>query len=283
MNRLLLSVVAGALVSIGSATSACAQVIYATGFEDPPFVADSQLVGQDGWAQPAIPAFLNPGAAVVSTALPRTGAQSVEVLGQNMQTDDFISTVTGGYYHAIGSYTHAIGYDAGPNGKVRVHADIYVSGPTTPGTNFFSASIASIGGDGSGLGELAISSDGQVHAYSSDDLVPAFLFSAPVSLGTWHSLAIEDDFAGRTSSFFVDDVLLGTSAFVAGENPGDTVSRATMIAYAAPESSDNHRAEYAAYFDNYSVAAVPEPASAMLFAVGAIGLGVALWWRRQKQ
>ena len=56
-------------------------------------------------------------------------AESIQVLGQSMQTDDFISNVTGGYYHAIGSYTHATNYDAGPNGKVLVHADIYVFRP----------------------------------------------------------------------------------------------------------------------------------------------------------
>jgi hypothetical protein len=252
--------------------AAFGQTIYATGFENPPFAPDSQLVGQNDWAQPNIPANLNPGAAVISTALPQTGAQSVQVQGQSMQTDDFISDVTGSYYHAIGSYTHAIGYDAGPSGKVRVQADIYVSGAKTDGTNFFSASIASIGGDGSGLGELAISSDGQVHAFSSDDLVPTFLFSAPVTLDEWHSLAIVDDFAARTSSFFVDDSMLGTSPFVSGENPGTTVNRATLIVYAAPELAGMQMANYSAYFDNFSITAIPEPASGGLLLLGLFAL-----------
>jgi hypothetical protein len=262
------------------ARSALAQTIYGTGFEAPPYTAGAQLVGQDAWSQPAIPAFLNPASAVVSTVLPESGAQSIEALGKNLQTDDFISNVTGGYYHAIGSYTHSIGYNAGPTGKVRVSADVYVSGPTTTGANFFSASVASIGGDGSGLGELAISSDGQVHAYSSDDLVPSFLFSAPVTLGAWHSLAIVDDFSAKTSSFYVDAALLGTSPFVASGNPGNTINRASLIVYAAPETSTLHRADYAAYWDNYSVESVPEPAGGALALCAALAFGCVMRRRR---
>jgi hypothetical protein len=252
-----------------------AEIMYGTGFEDPPFANGSQLSGQDGWFAPSVdnpPGFpfnLNPGAAIISTALPRSGAQSLQVLGGDLQADAGILAATGGYYNAIGSYRRAVNYDAGEGGVTRVQADIFVSGPETPGDNFFSASLGARGGDGNARGELAISSDGQVHAYSGNDNVPTFLFNAPVTLGQWHTLAIVDDFGAGTMSFYVDGSLLGTSAFVSGAT-GTIIKRGALLAYAGPDTADNQRAEYAAYYDNFSIATVPEPSSLGLAAIGAL-------------
>src|SRR5438093_661717 len=76
-------------------------VIYATGFENPPFTAGLPLVGQDGWV--GVPR-LSPNAAVISTDLPFTGSQSVRVAGADLAHQDSINKVTKGYYDAIGSY-----------------------------------------------------------------------------------------------------------------------------------------------------------------------------------
>ncbi|MCX6928626.1 MAG: hypothetical protein NT154_36255 [Verrucomicrobia bacterium] len=161
------------------------QNIYSTRFEDPPFVAGQPLAGQDGWIAPPP---LSPEAAVVTTDKPRQGKQTVRVLGGDLVHQDFINEATGGYYDAIGSYRHAADYDSGGTQVVRVSAEVRIDGPKTAnGNNFFSASIAAIGlddnGDASGVGELAISSDGHVYGYSSQDLVPTFLVSAPARLG----------------------------------------------------------------------------------------------------
>src|SRR5262249_51544084 len=63
--------------------------IYATPFENPPFVAGSPLVGEDGWtgvagAIPPPPPNLSPNAAVISTDLYFAGLQSVRVKGADL-------------------------------------------------------------------------------------------------------------------------------------------------------------------------------------------------------
>ena len=102
------------------------------------------------------------------------------------------------------------------------------------------------------MGELAISSDGHVYGYSSQALVPTFLTSAPVTLGQWHSLAVEVDFAARTYSFVVDDLSLGTFAF----DPSATsniLRRGSLIVYAAPDTATEHKADYAAHYDKFAI------------------------------
>ena len=107
----------------------------------PTFVAGLPLAGQDGWIAPPP---LSPNAAVVTTAKPRQGRQTVRVLGADLEHQDFINTVTGGYYDAIGSYRHTVNYDTGGTQAVRVSAHVRVDGPLTPGVNFFSASVAAV-------------------------------------------------------------------------------------------------------------------------------------------
>ena len=242
-----------------SAYNGNGQSIYSTGFEDPPFVAGQPLAGQDGWVAPPP---LSPDAAVVTTDKPRLGKQTVHVLGEDLVHQDFINEATSGYYDAIGSYRRAVDYDSGGTQVVRVSAVVRIDGPkTAAGNNFFSASIAAIGldanGDSSGIGELAISSDGHVYGYSSQDLVPTFLASTHVRLGKWHELAIVVDFTTRTYSFFVDDRSLGTFAF----DPSVTsniLRRGSLIAYAAPDTATLKKADYAAHYDHFSIKVIPE-------------------------
>lgn len=242
-----------------SAYNGKSQNIYSTGFEDPPFVAGQPLAGQDGWVAPPP---LSPDAAVVTTDKPRQGQQTVHVLGGDLVHQDFINEVTGGYYDAIGSYRHAVDYDTGGTQIVRVSAHVRIDGPkTATGNNFFSAGIAAIGvdpnGDASGIGELAISSDGHVYGYSSQDLVPTFLTSTRVRLGQWHELSIVLDFAARTYTFFVDDRSLGTFAF----DPSATsniLRRGSLIAYAAPDTATLKKADYAAHYDHFSIKVIAE-------------------------
>src|SRR5438093_8058575 len=207
-----------AVMAVALARPAAGQNVYATGFERAAFTAGLPLVGQDGWAPG--PPFLSPNAAVISTALPRQGRQTVRVAGADLEHQDLVGEITGGYYDAIGSYRHAVNYDTGGTRVVRVSAHVRVDGAATDaGINFFSASIAAratlTDGNTAGIGELAISSDGHVYGYSGNDKVPTFQSSAAVTLGEWHDLAVEVDFGARTYSFFADGQSLGTFAFVA--------------------------------------------------------------------
>ena len=238
-------------------------VIYRTGFEPPTFGANTPLVGQDGWIAP--PPF-SPDAAVVTTDKPRQAKQAVHVLGENLVHQDFIKDATGGYYDAIGSYRRPVNYDTGNAQQVRLAALVRVDGPKTPaGTNFFSAGIAgraqsTFNGDPSSasVGELALSSDGRAYAYSGNDNVPTFLGSKRVKLGEWHHLAVVADFATHTSHFYVDEDLLATFAWEPSEVYTGVLLRGTLLAYAAPDMANNHKAEYAAHYDNFSIKGVSD-------------------------
>jgi hypothetical protein len=239
--------------------SATGQPVYTTGFEPPTFVANTPLVGQDGWNAPPP---LSPNAAVVTSDKPRQGKQTVHVLGADLEHQDFINEATGGYYDAIGSYRRPVNYDTGNSQTVRISAHVRIDGrKTASGNNFFSAGVAGRAETEAGsasVGELAISSDGHVFAYSGNDNVPTFLASAHAALGQWHNLAIVANFAGRTSSFYMDDVLLGTFPFDPAETYSGILLRGALLAYAAPDTTTNKKAIYAAHYDKFSIKVVSE-------------------------
>jgi hypothetical protein len=268
----------GIVLALAINPAFAADIYDANGFESPPFAEGSPLVGQDGWV--GVP-ILSPNAALISTDLPFTGLQSVQVRGVNLEHQDFINEVTEGYYDAIGSYRRPVNFNVTANGfsGVRIQTDVRIDGPVTrpgaashacvfsqadtqlpsiPCNNFFSASIAArganSGGGTTGIGELAISSDGQVYGYSGNDDVPKFLTSHPVSLGAWHTLAVDVDFIDRTYSFSVDGKSLpgGPFPFV---STADTsiLARGSLIAYAAPETSTLKKSNYLVHFDNFSI------------------------------
>jgi len=246
------------LLLAGATQPAAGQAIYTTKFEPDTFLKDTALAGQDGWAAPGI---LSPNAAVVTADKPRQGQLSVHVLGDDLEHQDFINAASGGYYDAIGSYRRAVNHDTGHAQTVRISAHVRIDGPRTAfGQNFFSASIAgraesTLDGEPSSasVGELAISSDGHAYAYSGNDFVPTFLASVPVTPGKWHNLAVVADFATQTSAFYVDDVLLTTFAWEPTEVYTGVLLRGAVLAYAAPDTATNHKADYAASYDNFTI------------------------------
>jgi hypothetical protein len=186
---------------------AMGQSIYGAKFEDPPYLAGVPLAVQDGWF--GIPP-LSPLAAIVSTAHPRQGKQSVQVWGGDLEHQDFINDATGGYYDAIGSYRRTANFDTAGIVRVRISAHVRVDGPATPGVNFFSAALSAraavVDGDGNvvnsiGVGQIDISSDGHAYAHDGNELVPVFQASAarPFSPSTTLSLPLVAIFS-RTSS-----------------------------------------------------------------------------------
>ena len=97
----------------------------------------------------------------------------------------------------------------------------------------------------------------QVICYSADDNVPSFQARIPISLGVWHHLTIELDFYFRTYTFYVDGTSLpgGPFPFPGRVNQNmNTLARGSFIAYAAPETTTLKKANYAAYYDNFSIA-----------------------------
>ncbi len=250
---------ASSILLAGAIQPVAGEAVYKTGFEPPTFAEDTALAGQDGWIAP--PPF-SPNAAVVSHDKPRLGRQSVHVLGADLEHQDFINEATGGYYDAIGSYRRAVNYDTGGTQIVRVSALVRIDGSkTAAGHNFFSASVstrAATTDANAGVGELALSSDGHAYAYTGNENVPTFLASTRIRLGQWNHLAVEADFAARTSSFFVNGRCLGTFPFDPAEDYTNVLLRGSILAYAAPDTTTLKKADYAAHFDRFSIKVVSD-------------------------
>ena len=235
--------------------------LYSTKFEAPPFVAGLPLAGQDGWNAPPP---LSPLAAVVSTAQPRQGKQSVQVWGGDLEHQDFINELTDGYYDAIGSYRKPIGYDTGGIVPVRLSAHIRIDGPLTAGDNFFSAALSAravmVNSDGEtdtiGVGQIDISSDGHAYGHDGNSNVPVFLASTPIALGEWHEVTIVLDFAAQTFTLSIDEESLGTYPFPEPDEgfiTTDTLARGSLIAFTAPDTDSTSKTEFLASYDKFSV------------------------------
>ena len=156
-------VLAGITGSLGITTTAYADTLYQTGFEQPTFHAGNQLLGLDGWST-AIPPFLNPDAAIITGAVAKSGRQSVEVLGASLKSSGGLT----GPYDAIGSYRRPVSFTASTaKSLARVDADLLLetNKPKTPG-EFFSLTIAARDSNGETLGEVGLSSKGEVEAFN---------------------------------------------------------------------------------------------------------------------
>ncbi len=253
----------GLTALMASLNSAAAATVYSTGFESPGMAAGSQLVGQDAWVAGA--PFLSPNAAVVSTAAAQSGTQSVRVRGQDMVHADEV----GPELDAVGSYRRPVNYNAGAAGTpiVQITSSVRLDGPVATG-DFFSANIAARSADGA-LAELSISSDGILYGYLGGAGTSVTIGS--ITLGAWHTLGINVDFDANLYSFSVDGTTSGSFPFDAGFT-SDVLLRGAIVTYAKPDAGGNLRNNYTAYFDNFSINAVPEPTTTGVLLLSACGL-----------
>ena len=163
---------------------------------------------------------------------------------------------------AIGSYRRPVNHETGGTQTMRISAHVRIDGPmTAPGHHFYSASIGGRGSSesgGAGVGELAISSDGRAYAYTGNENVPTFLASTRIRLGQWHNLAVVANFAAQTSSFYVDGRLLTTFPFDPSEVYTGVLLRGAMLAYAAPDTATNKKANYASSYDKFTIRVVSD-------------------------
>ena len=182
---------------------------------------------------------------------------SLRIVG--LESEALINQITNGFYDAIGSYRRPVNYDTGGKQLVAVSADVLLKGPkTAEGDHFFSAGIAAVDDNGDEVGEMAISSDGDLYGYSGNGFVPTFLTSIDVKRGEWHNLAIVVDFGGSTYSFFVDGEFIDSFPFDP-QLPSTVLKRGSLVAYAAPDTATRKKDEYTAHYDNFAIEVVPTP------------------------
>lgn len=255
-----------ATIVTAAAPSASPSTIYSTGFESPIFTVGNALVGQDGWT--GVP-FLSPGAAMVGNSVVRSGLQALQVRGADMGNAPEVDPLA-----AVGSFRKPLNYDTAAAGTpyVTIGADVRLDGPVPGGLpDFFAANMAARIGDGF-AGELSISSDGYVYGYDgTGDPSHPLLFSAPISLNAWHTLAILVDFSANSFAFSIDGIPTSSFPFADGA-VSDVLVRESLITYAYPDQGANHRGDFTAYYDNVFAAAVPEPG-----CLGMISLGALAW------
>lgn len=244
--------------------------LYSTSFEQPTFQDGDQLLGLDDWSA-AIPPFLNPEAAKITREAASNRKQSVEVSGADLNSSpldvDTNEPITAPY-DAVGSYRRPLGDDTSDdtnvgqeinanNSRVHVDADLLLetNQPATPG-EFFSLTISARSGDGETLGEVGLSSEGLVEAFSFDSPpgeAPAFV--KPIVFNHWYRISMILDYENRTTSYYIDGHLLGT---VPAPSASNVLLRAAMVVYARPDGGadggyGSERSNYSARFDNFRV------------------------------
>lgn len=258
LTCLCLAIFATAVFAVSMATPTFALDVYSTGFENPLFTTGSQLQGQDGWSS-GNPPFLNPSAATITGSAASSGLQSLQIPGTALQA--FPETAP---YASVSPNARPVNFDATAAGLpiVKVRADVRIDGPAglTSGTNF-AASIAAVPSEGR-YSELVLSSDGVLYALSS--FGPEVVVE-PIGdpLNAWHQLEITIDFTQNAYTFRYDAQTFGPFGFTASAG-ADELLRGSIVTYALPDEPGFARADYTARFDNFSIIAVPEPASWVL-------------------
>jgi MYXO-CTERM domain-containing protein len=258
------SAIAVFAVALGLLVSArAAQAQYDSGgFEPPRFLTDlegsPELSGQD----PQGPWLKDSGAgsAIIQTAVKQSGTQAVQFTRP--------ANINGDTRYAVPRTTPLAG---APGTIVRVNWDMNVSlSPTAPFGPFFGAEsydattpaiprlIGSLGVD-SHTGEL-LYQDADGILTPTGDVVP---------FGQWNHYTLELNYDTKQYTGFLNGAAVVTSPFI---DPGITGFTDAPISALASDAASLATATGTAYFDNYSITVVPEPAGLALVGLGSLAL-----------
>ena len=244
--------------SLGVTKTVHADTLYTTGFERPTFHSGDQLLGLDGWST-AIPPFLNPEAAIITNAAAKSGRQSVEVRGADLNSSPIDSDTNEQItnpYDAVGSYRKPLNnyMVSGNKNLVRVDADLQLK--TTQAEtddDFFGITITLRDGDGIALGEVGLFSNKKVQAYGITKVVGEVtppLFTRKIRFNKWYHITMLLDLANDTTAYFIDDQFIGA---IHAPSTSNILNRGAMVVYALPDSGVKARANYTARADNFRI------------------------------
>jgi hypothetical protein len=232
-------------------------VLADTGFEAPLFTT-GPLEGQDGWST------VNGGAVTVSTLLPQTGTQALRIDGAGL------GPVAGFPAELIAAYARrefSIDPVASGTPVVFIQASARLDGPSTntgAGINddLISTNIAALDGDGHGIAELILSSNGNAYAFGADS---PYSFETPAAIGEYHTMGIRLNYLTRTADYLLDGRLIGTTPFADGVSNMFGSGVLLLPAFDTPALDTGL---YSGTYDNVSIRAeVPEPAGVATLGV----------------
>jgi hypothetical protein len=206
-------------------SSASAQTLYSTGFENPPFTTGS-IVGQDGWQ-----VFGQSNAVAVENSFAKSGAQAVEV------TPALDSSQTGPYH-----------VDSTAAGMVDLSADIYIaSSSNQSGWQF--AGLNSTGAPF--LGGIDIFSDGSIHTITA-----GFPTVGTWAYNAWNHVDLLFNVSAQTYTLTINGVQLASGVANCGDNGPCTGGTASNYGRGFFDTFGTASNNDIGYIDNYSVTVV---------------------------
>jgi hypothetical protein len=104
------------------------------------------------------------------------------------------------------------------------------------------------------------------------------------AFGVWNTFGMELNFAEQEYTLFFNGANLGAFSFVDSAHPPGAVFLPAFVTLATADDATSQAAIGTAYFDNYLVVeTVPEPSSALIASVAALGIALCRRGRRERQ